>query len=68
MGGPVKGCDVSLLDIRGEGGQPIKDRWANGPRTFPGIQTAGFPNPFIAVPASFCNVPLPKLNLRRSPS
>jgi cation diffusion facilitator CzcD-associated flavoprotein CzcO len=48
---------VTRLDIRGEGGQTIKDRWANGPRTFLGMQTAGFPNLFIAVPASFCNVP-----------
>lgn len=48
---------VTRLDIRGEGGQSIKDRWAKGPRTFLGIQTAGFPNLFIAVPASFCNVP-----------
>jgi cation diffusion facilitator CzcD-associated flavoprotein CzcO len=48
---------VTRLDIRGEGGQSIKDRWANGPRSFLGIQTAGFPNLFLAVPASFCNVP-----------
>jgi cation diffusion facilitator CzcD-associated flavoprotein CzcO len=48
---------VTRLDIRGEGGQSIKDKWANGPRTFLGIQAAGFPNLFLAVPASFCNVP-----------
>jgi cation diffusion facilitator CzcD-associated flavoprotein CzcO len=48
---------VTRLDLRGEGGRQIKDAWAKGPRTLLGIQTAGFPNLFIAVPAAFCNVP-----------
>src|ERR1700730_6456696 len=46
---------LTRMDIRGEGGQTIKDKWANGPRTLFGIQTAGFPNFFIAINASFCN-------------
>jgi cation diffusion facilitator CzcD-associated flavoprotein CzcO len=46
---------LTRLDIRGEGGQSFKDRWANGPRTYLGIQTAGFPNLFIAMNTAFCN-------------
>ena len=45
------------MDIRGEGGQTFKDRWADGPRTYLGLQTAGFPNLFIANSAAFCNFP-----------
>ena len=32
------------MEIRGTGGQRLKDQWANGARTFLGIQNAGFPN------------------------
>ena len=39
---------LTRIDIRGEGGQTLKDKWANGPRTYLGLQTAGFPNLFIA--------------------
>jgi cation diffusion facilitator CzcD-associated flavoprotein CzcO len=46
---------LTRMDIRGLGGQTIKDKWANGPRTLLGIQTAGFPNLFIAINNSFCN-------------
>jgi len=46
---------LTRMDIRGEGGQTIKDKFANGPRTLFGLQTAGFPNFFIAINASFCN-------------
>jgi len=46
---------LTRLDIRGIDGQTIKDKWANGPRTLLGIQTAGFPNLFIAINNSFCN-------------
>jgi cyclohexanone monooxygenase len=35
------------IDIRGRGGQTLKDKWAAGPRTYLGIATAGFPNLFI---------------------
>jgi cation diffusion facilitator CzcD-associated flavoprotein CzcO len=46
---------LTRIDIRGEGGETIKERWANGPRTVLGIQTAGFPNFFIATNTAFCN-------------
>jgi cation diffusion facilitator CzcD-associated flavoprotein CzcO len=46
---------LTRLDLRGVGGQTIKDKWANGPRTYLGIQTAGFPNFFIASNTAFCN-------------
>ena len=46
---------LTRIDIRGEGGQRLKERWADGPRTYLGLQTAGFPNFFIASHAAFCN-------------
>jgi cation diffusion facilitator CzcD-associated flavoprotein CzcO len=46
---------LTRIDIRGEGGQTFKDKWANGPRTYLGLQSAGFPNLFIAVNSAFCN-------------
>ena len=46
---------LTRMDIRGEGGQTFKDKWANGPRSYLGIQTAGFPNFFIAASTAFCN-------------
>jgi cation diffusion facilitator CzcD-associated flavoprotein CzcO len=48
---------LTRIDIRGEGGQAFKDKWADGPRTYLGIQTAGFPNLFIVNAATFCNLP-----------
>ncbi len=35
------------IDIRGRGGLPLKQKWEAGPRTYLGIQTAGFPNFFV---------------------
>jgi len=49
--------ELTRMDIRGEGGQQLKDKWADGPRTYLGLQTAGFPNFFIANGAVFCNFP-----------
>ena len=46
---------LTQIDIRGEGGQSFKDKWADGPRTYLGLQTAGFPNLFIATNTAFCN-------------
>ncbi|MSQ48487.1 MAG: NAD(P)/FAD-dependent oxidoreductase [Deltaproteobacteria bacterium] len=47
---------LTSMDIRGEGGQTLKDKWANkGLSTYLGLQTAGFPNFFIATNAAFCN-------------
>lgn len=35
------------VDIAGRGGQTLKAKWANGPRTYLGLTTAGFPNFFF---------------------
>ncbi|MCI0799158.1 MAG: NAD(P)/FAD-dependent oxidoreductase [Chloroflexi bacterium] len=43
------------LDIRGVGGQTLKDKFADGPRTFMGISSAGFPNLFTINAASVGN-------------
>ncbi|MCH9670278.1 MAG: NAD(P)/FAD-dependent oxidoreductase [Gammaproteobacteria bacterium] len=49
------------MDIRGVGGARLKDKWVDGPRTFLGIQVAGFPNLMTIVgphnAATFCNLP-----------
>ena len=49
------------IDIRGQGGQRLKDKWAEGPRTYLGLQIAGFPNLLTLVgphnAATFCNIP-----------
>ena len=43
------------LDIRGCGGLRLQDKWADGPRTYLGLATAGFPNFFmITGPGSPC--------------
>jgi cation diffusion facilitator CzcD-associated flavoprotein CzcO len=48
------------IDIRGRGGQALKDKWAKGPRTYLGLQIAGFPNLFTLIgphsAALFCNM------------
>lgn len=38
---------VAKIDIRGRGGQTLNDKWAEGPRTYLGLMSAGFPNLFI---------------------
>ena len=52
---------LERIDIRGVGGQKLNDKWRDGPRTYLGIQTAGFPNMFTLVGphngATFCNIP-----------
>lgn len=35
------------MDIRGRSGSTLKEKWAEGPRTYLGIATAGFPNLFL---------------------
>lgn len=35
------------IDLRGVGGQTIQQKWAEGPKTYLGIQVAGFPNLFV---------------------
>ena len=34
------------MDIRGRDGQRLRDKWAEGPRTYLGIMSAGYPNLF----------------------
>ena len=34
------------IDIRGEGGQSLEESWKEGPKTYLGMQVAGFPNLF----------------------
>jgi cyclohexanone monooxygenase len=35
------------IDIRGAGGESLRDKWQAGPRTYLGLGTAGFPNLFL---------------------
>ena len=49
------------IDFRGVDGLSLRDAWAHGPRTYLGLQMAGFPNLFMTVgphnAAAFCNMP-----------
>jgi cation diffusion facilitator CzcD-associated flavoprotein CzcO len=47
--------ELTRMDIRGVGGQSLKEKWSDGPSTYLTMQTAGFPNLFIANGAVFCN-------------
>jgi cation diffusion facilitator CzcD-associated flavoprotein CzcO len=38
---------LGKIDIQGRGGLALKDKWADGPRTYLGLSMAGFPNMFI---------------------
>ncbi len=38
---------LARMDIRGRGGLALAEHWADGPRTFLGVQTTGFPNFFF---------------------
>src|SRR3954451_6052567 len=40
---------LTRIDVRGRGGRCLRDDWADGPRTYLGIGTAGYPNLFICV-------------------
>jgi cation diffusion facilitator CzcD-associated flavoprotein CzcO len=46
---------LNRIHIRGEGGQTLQDKFAQGPRTYLGIQSAGFPNLFTINAASVGN-------------
>lgn len=52
---------LTRMDIRGQNGQLLRDKWQDGPLTYLGLQVAGFPNLFTVVgahnAANFCNVP-----------
>ncbi len=44
---------LNKIDIRGIGGNTLKDKWSAGPRTYLGLCSAGFPNLFtISGPGS----------------
>jgi len=49
------------IHICGRGGLRLKAKWAEGPRTYLGLQVAGFPNMLTLVgphnAATFCNIP-----------
>jgi cation diffusion facilitator CzcD-associated flavoprotein CzcO len=49
------------IDISGRDGQRLRDKWAEGPQTYLGLQVEGFPNMMTLVgphnAATFCNLP-----------
>jgi cation diffusion facilitator CzcD-associated flavoprotein CzcO len=49
------------VDIRGIGGQRLKEKWADGPHTYLGLMSHNFPNFFTIIgphnAATFCNIP-----------
>ena len=51
---------LDLIDIRGRGGETLKQTWDDGPLTYLGLQVRKFPNFFALVGphsgATFCNV------------
>ncbi|MBL8673537.1 MAG: cyclohexanone monooxygenase, partial [Rhodospirillales bacterium] len=57
MTGPLMG-----LGIEGAGGRTLARDWADGPRTYLGLQVAGFPNLFTITgpgsPSVLCNMPV----------
>ncbi|MBV9521436.1 MAG: NAD(P)/FAD-dependent oxidoreductase [Alphaproteobacteria bacterium] len=50
------------MDIRGRDGISLKDAWSAGPRSYLGLQVAGFPNLFTVTgpgsPSVLCNMPV----------
>jgi cyclohexanone monooxygenase len=50
------------MDIRGRGGQLLREKWAEGPRTYLGLTSAGFPNMFTITgpqsPSVLSNMPV----------
>ena len=50
------------MDIRGRNDLSLKDKWSEGPKTYLGVQTAGFPNMFMITgpgsPSVFINMPV----------
>jgi cation diffusion facilitator CzcD-associated flavoprotein CzcO len=49
------------IDFQGRGGQRLKEKWADGPHTYLGLNAEGFPNMLSLVgphnAATFCNLP-----------
>ena len=52
---------LDRIDIRGSNGVSLKEKWVDGPRTYLGMGSSGFPNLFTLVGphngATFCNIP-----------
>jgi cation diffusion facilitator CzcD-associated flavoprotein CzcO len=52
---------LTQIDIRGTDGASLKEKWANGVRTYQGLSNAGFPNMMVTygpqAPTAFCNGP-----------
>lgn len=50
------------MDIRGKNGLSLKDKWSEGPKTYLGLQVAGFPNLFMITgpgsPSVLSNMPM----------
>jgi cyclohexanone monooxygenase len=50
------------IDIRGRGGQLLRDKWAEGPRTYLGLMSEGYPNLFAITgpqsPSVLTNMPV----------
>ncbi len=50
------------IDIRGREGRTLKEKWADGPRTYLGVQSEGFPNLFMITgpgsPSVLSNMPV----------
>lgn len=53
---------LNRIDIRGRGGQLLREKWAEGPRTYLGLTSAGFPNLFFITgpgsPSVLSNMPV----------
>jgi cation diffusion facilitator CzcD-associated flavoprotein CzcO len=53
---------LNRINIRGRGGQLLRDKWAEGPKTYLGLTSAGFPNLFFITgpgsPSVLSNMPV----------
>jgi len=53
---------LNRIDIRGRNGQLLRDKWVDGPRTYLGLTSAGFPNLFTVTgpqsPSVLSNMPV----------
>jgi cyclohexanone monooxygenase len=53
---------MNKIDIRGRGGRLLREKWADGPRTYLGLTSAGFPNLFTTTgpqsPSVLSNMPV----------
>ncbi len=53
---------MNKIDIHGRGGELLRDKWAEGPRTYLGLTSAGFPNLFTITgpqsPSVLSNMPV----------